>query len=768
MKKPLFHLKLYLESLRQLRLAGLSLAVTAVVLNVVVQLPLSASQTMIQPAYFSPVLSVCMYFGPVLLALAAFSFLFRRSGSDFFHALPYSRACLFLTRSLAALTYLALTNILGLLSSAALFALLKVPFVPLHACILFISYMVGSLLVLACALLGFSLSGNAFSGLILTVALLFLPRGISVLGAQLMTEQFSRLNVTTLSPLTDWTLNLPFRLIMDTLFNTDVLYPSLRTYVLLDFRTVLYTFLLGAAYIALGCLAFIKRPSEAAERPAPTTWQQHLYRCLLASPFFLIAAFFLLNGVSWSDDILYFLLVLGVAVYFLYELISTRSARGLLSALKVFPWVPIACFCVVGSFVLYGKLDASRSYTAENIRSFQLGYYTTDYQSLRRSEVRFTDPELISALADAIEYTNGQPPSRVTAVSYDEPVLMGTDDFSLPAVSVRNVVLDIGLGRRVVMGVEFSEPLDKAFTALLEQNEDYRATSCVLPEDKEILRISGDFSDEMLTSLREEFDALDYEKRCEVLLLDYSSSSAWSAPWYDTPTYVSEVPAEEAYVESTPDEPGMEPSAPVPLSGYENGAEPGEDAWLFYRQDGAVHPYDVRPYTVSFEGYRGLRRFYTQVQLNGDLPRTAMRCLREQQSGSSLRWRISQMRDALTLKPGEISQLYCYMEMVNIPSEGKLYGGEVSIGSKGVDEQVEWSEEQKTTLINMLLDGCTTEPHEDGCFAYVVLEAYIPNQNDYSGTYHHLNGLVELDEEDLKVLFSLPGCAPFVQPEANG
>ena len=116
--KNVFSLKLYKEGLQRIKVVGIAAAISVIFLNAVVpfieilnsrpydgQDIIGRSVTSVEPYEFMP-------FGLLMLAFAAvfafsmFSFLNERNRSDFFHAIPKKRECVYVSFVLAILTWI--------------------------------------------------------------------------------------------------------------------------------------------------------------------------------------------------------------------------------------------------------------------------------------------------------------------------------------------------------------------------------------------------------------------------------------------------------------------------------------------------------------------------------------------------------------------------------------------------------------------------------------------------------------------------------------
>ena len=105
-------MKPYLESFRKLSRVGLIVFALSIVASAVISIQYCTTpyhgNVPSMTNMFSPLIAF-IYVGGVVLAMEGFSFLNKRSDSDFYHSLPVSRTKLFWAITLAALTWIAAT-----------------------------------------------------------------------------------------------------------------------------------------------------------------------------------------------------------------------------------------------------------------------------------------------------------------------------------------------------------------------------------------------------------------------------------------------------------------------------------------------------------------------------------------------------------------------------------------------------------------------------------------------------------------------------------
>ena len=172
-------MKPYLESIRRLSRVGYILLALTLVASAFISI-----QFCTQPyqynvpsitKMFLP-LVVFIYVSGVVFALEGFSFLNKRSDSDFYHSLPVSRKKLFWAISLAALTWIAAIVLSSVLFTVIIFTLKKTPFVQLYALVAVPFFTIAAMLVFAACAIAMTLTGTALTGLGLTVLVFGLAR----------------------------------------------------------------------------------------------------------------------------------------------------------------------------------------------------------------------------------------------------------------------------------------------------------------------------------------------------------------------------------------------------------------------------------------------------------------------------------------------------------------------------------------------------------------------------------------------------------------
>lgn len=464
-------MKPYLESARRLSRIALILLVLSVVSSIILTLQYCMNQ------YLNSVLSfkqmflpqiIYMFAGGVVLALDGFSFLNKRSDSDFYHSLPISRKRFFWAITLAALTWLAATVLASVISTVLVFTLTRTPYVPTYALISVPFFIVGGMLVFAATSIAMMLTGTWISNIAMTLVILGLPRFLQFVVARGLLARFGMMN---------W-LDLPWYLSpVSNIATGQILsftHPSI-TSLLYQLPNIAYSLALVVVELILARLLFVRRPSELAEHNAKSAKVQTLFACLTVFPVAILFASGAIQPTALN------ILIVGavvVAIYAIYQIIVFRNSRKVLRSM---PWalIPVA----LAVLLFYGiqiPLNAAKadvpliqdvayiSFPGSN-RSNGSG---ASYEEIQVSKVRFTDQELKSYVLTTLR-------DNVAALnSHGYVVMDGYDPFS----SYEPVTIKLNNGRTIRRILWFNS--SNTLNSLRDENPEYaKAIRALPPED---------------------------------------------------------------------------------------------------------------------------------------------------------------------------------------------------------------------------------------------------------------------------------------------
>ncbi len=393
-----FNGKLYVDTLRQLRVMGSAYLVACLAISWIppIVMLMGESWSAMDITAFVPVLFFLMSIGAITIVYSAFSFLFHRNASDIFHALPTKRMSVCISRFLAVITWLWGIIIVTVLGTVLLYGLLCGQWYFSYIPWLCGYYGVISLFFAASALCASALTGTRFAALAVTGLMAFMIRflllmlSVTILcfAPVVSMKDFGMLlnpayNIATAS------LMMPVaELFVSSFYEGSFAWSMAR--MMTTLWPILYTFLIGILYAALGVVLYHRRNSETAEKSASNPHMQTLYRCGITLPVLLplVIVLFVYGGYSFSGifdhpGLLVVALVISLILYLSYEVITQKRLRGIVKTLP--SYVVLVVFCVL--FVIGAKgLAFSRIHIlpeANEIEGIQLemeseGHYYSD------------------------------------------------------------------------------------------------------------------------------------------------------------------------------------------------------------------------------------------------------------------------------------------------------------------------------------------------------------------------------------------------------
>lgn len=343
--------------------------------------------------------TVLSYVAPFLV-LAMFDFLNKRKESDFYHAIPLRRSCVYTSLMAALLTWIFGIFIVSALSAALVWALC--PFVTfsfsglltqlLYACL-------NAALLSSFASVAVSLTGTSATSFVTT--LLVCGSWRFVLGVAYVC------------------LNDMLRIMDPETFLGGYLHPNWILSIAMvsgEVRAakIWYAVIVTLLMFALGGVLYVKRRSELAERSVPGRWVHILLRSLITLPLALLLTYMLLCDAEFSIFLILFVGTL--LVFYLYELLTTKSARRMV---KATPWLgAILGLCLVFAGVMHTCVAIERNENTDEDRVAAVtmidGYWglqdrggLTEYQVQAIKNSLSDDPRAIALVCEAWGQSQG-------------------------------------------------------------------------------------------------------------------------------------------------------------------------------------------------------------------------------------------------------------------------------------------------------------------------------------------------------------------------
>ncbi len=521
----IFNFRLFIEGLKRLRVTTMALGIVTVAISALV--PIVAFMNA-RPSYdgngnlliteikFQTVCvpaSLAVLLGPIFF-LVLFSFLHKRKQSDFFHAIPYTRTCVYISFVAAALVSVSAIQLVsgvvaGLLWGMVPYTTYEVgPYIALT-----ISNLLGSFMLSAFMMLTLTVSGTGGSSYVLFLLFASLPRIVMAFIATFIQEVYVLnvgywLNDSPLSPL--WFY--PLSSIASSVSGTE----SIEKF-LFNPATIVYSIVISLLIFAAAGFLYNRRHSEMAGNPAPGKKTQALFRILFALPMALL----LITMIALDADDASFLLIILVITalcYFLYELVTTKRAANMAKAIPGF-------FLLLGIsivFVIVAYFSPRAYVRLEDMSPAKLEAVTVPKRLLTseayggyQETVVVEDPAIIAILSEAYSRTveNGQfaqEPSNRYEVTFEKK---GGRELPRKILLTQQERKDIA--KLYLVGLE------KLDNAILNPLDVTMVNIDVVFDGKQYAQINSFASHNettLLMILNEEFRALSSEEQQAVLL----------------------------------------------------------------------------------------------------------------------------------------------------------------------------------------------------------------------------------------------------------
>lgn len=413
-KKEIFSLGLYKEGIRRARIPGIIFLVLLSVAAILMPLGTviirsgyknsSAYSFTATEAHFSLFLTIFVI-APVL-SWTLFSFLNKRNSSDFYHSLPHTRFCLFLSTAAAFVTWIA-----GIIIITSAVSRLTIALFPNHLSVVsgtYLTFMLGcfvaSLLVGSVMILAMTITGTVLNNFLVAGLIMFLPRVTIAYIISAVTNKFPLMLSNYVSGIFSPDIN-----ILTGIFNIFSYYDGISLY-----KTVpqIYTVCLALVYLAIGGFLFCRRKSESAEIAAPSRLMQAVYRIVLTMVICIPICYNIFVGNIYSRASVFGIFcgyVFAVLVYLSYELITTRKWKNLIRVLPGLAIVALLNVALIGT--MYGIYHIESSFTPDADEVEYISIISSDdrvydfkgYATKAASDIKLTDKDTVKIVTDALK-----------------------------------------------------------------------------------------------------------------------------------------------------------------------------------------------------------------------------------------------------------------------------------------------------------------------------------------------------------------------------
>ena len=450
-------------------------------------------------------------FAPIL-TLYLFSFLNKRSSSDFYHAIPHRREVVFGSFGTALLTWVIGGIWLSVGVSLAIFSLAPAGVAIINFSSVLLTTLgitVGCLLVIAATLTAMSVTGTTFAGIVTALLILFLPRTL-LYGFTFTIIEGTRFIISpeAFGILGDNAYNFAFSF----LYNAIQFNPNAIQFTFLP--GIVYTGVLALIYFGIALALFKRRKSETAHTPAQSGILQTVIRIAVAFVVCIPAMMVITTSRQrFADSTILLIAIYAIAViaYFAYELISTKKLSNMKKALPGLGILVLLNIAFIAGAVFSGNAILNRTIPPAQVAAVRVqtehphtaawgphGHWRS-YEDIRARQVSIQDEALTALLLD-------------TLGNHVASIRTGDDAFHWGDMQWITVVFEMQTGRTIRRNVLFPWAAAAELTEMLAAHPAYSEAFLALPENPAFIwteTLSEEATREIYALLREEVRGLD-------------------------------------------------------------------------------------------------------------------------------------------------------------------------------------------------------------------------------------------------------------------
>ncbi len=401
--KDIFSGSLYVQGLRKVRAVGIAMAIVITVLNAWIPIQnisdkvTGADAIEVNAGKFAPFGFALMLFAP-LLVYNMFSYLNERKSSDFFHALPQKRICVYISFMSAVLTWIVSVLCVTTLVNTVLWSMAKsYSLSPKAVALTFASFLILALVAAGFMALAMTVTGTAVANVLVFFLFFLFIRACGtfyVYGFADVTPMFD-LSHSWLK-FFESTFFLPLGIVIR-LFDGD------GAEIIKNGWFFLYWTAVAIAILALSALTYCRRRSEYATKSAPNRFMQNVYRIGVTFPFLMIGVYLIIAKYEF-----YLFLLCAIAaflVWVVFELLTTKKIKNVLRSLPLLLIPAVLAGGYAGAVYLSRNIFYASTPEREDIKSVKLDYLSgtlSSWESTLLVTTEITEPDILDKVYDAI------------------------------------------------------------------------------------------------------------------------------------------------------------------------------------------------------------------------------------------------------------------------------------------------------------------------------------------------------------------------------
>ncbi len=402
-KNKIFSGGVYAEGLRKLKIFGIISMAMMLVIEIAPVLMAYADRRVTKPGNIEvldfwgmcPAVAVCAFVITPVMMFILFSGFNKRAFCDFYHALPYTRQCVFVSFIAAVLTWIVGMSAISM--AVGITARLMLPWAYALSFSGFgincLEMLIISLLLCGAIALASSVTGTLLSNITVSGLILFLPRYIAYVITSMVIDNVPVMTSIQSIPLLSPRYNLLIGFSVNAAFfnTTDIE----------SWTAIIYTAVVAVAYLVLGCILFVRRKSEIAGQSAPGRKTQAIIRIALTLVPSALGTALIMSDEGAVGVILW---IIAVIVYFAYEILSTMRWHNLLRAVPYFLAVVALNGIMVVTITGVSYVGLNYCPAADDVKYVRLmgAGYEYEYIANKISEYKIEDKEIIEIFCDTL------------------------------------------------------------------------------------------------------------------------------------------------------------------------------------------------------------------------------------------------------------------------------------------------------------------------------------------------------------------------------
>ena len=511
-----FNARIFGEGVRQLKTVGILFTVVMCLEALLIPIGMAISmqndvnmtRALVTLPGVHPLIILPMYTLAPVGVLILFSFLNKRRTSDFYHAIPVTRAALFFSL-LAAVLLWVIVSILASTAVSVVTCLCLPRYVQLTLSgipMLLLNTLLGAAFVAACVALAMSITGTLFNNIVVAGLIFFTPRLLLSVCRLLIHSNVNILSQSADGILLDASYNIPLGILTTAMSSTGA------SSILHSYSSAAYTAVVTCLYLLAANLLFRVRKSEAAGNAAATPILQHIYRIIVTFLVTLIPVSIIFTDLfnnDTSETNLFYVIVLYIisAIAFCaYELITTKKPKQLLKVAPTFLLVLAAdgvmLLCVFlgcrSALSFRPTVDEIRGISFTSLENGQSSYFSRHY-----ADIILYDKEAYTVVSE-----------RLKVCAENNSAVSGLEE------SYRSYFLTVKIytGNNSVRErrLAFSEDQLKVLEKAMDKSEAYRKIFTLPERDRSIsprhTHLSTDEANAVYDTMQKEAKKLNFEQ----------------------------------------------------------------------------------------------------------------------------------------------------------------------------------------------------------------------------------------------------------------